>query len=391
MSNMSYHELFGRKTSGWGDVKNIFCGSFLAYVNNISYFCLTIRFRKATWPMEDDDNMRNKAGEKEEHGLILEERPDYYVRKSRKGFWVRCMLFTMACILLTFVAYRVAVFVKSYQPLPRMGEDEPSLQVSYVVGQGTKADEAGVAKRLETIYDDMLGSSRPHALTYLSSDFKQVMMNVFRAEKECGCTLLDHDLWTRTTGIDFTMQLKSVTMTSDDRASADLTVTGQLGHYFNQASLVVSLLFEHGQWVVDDMVTSNGSEKVTLRQKAEEVLSTLREEENLNRVEEVSNDAPVHTLKMRGTIADRKTVAFNMYLTISQGSVTGEYDQTNGDGARYVLTGQIEGDGTMVLQEYKNGMSSGRFFEGRLEGDAYKGKYKNSSETTDCDFNAYLQ
>ena len=82
--------------------------------------------------------------------------------------------------------------------------------------------------------------------------------------------------------------------------------------------------------------------------------------------------------------------AFNMYLTISEGNVEGEYD-VDGDGARYALSGEIDGEGARVLREYKNGVSSGRFFEGRLEGSSFVGQYKNSLGTSASDFRATVE
>lgn len=352
--------------------------------------------RRALLPKEErpDDNKEYMAGcsssEEEEHDVVLGERPDYYVRKSRRAFWLRCILFTLACMVVTFAVYLIASFLKHGRHLPEKVLEEKTPLVSHTIEKNAHSDEGKVAERLEKIYHDMLGDSRPYALTYLSSDFRRVMIDVFKAERECECTILDHDLWTRTTGTDFTMQLKSVTMASEDRADAEVTVTGRLSHYFNQVSLVVMLLLEHGQWYVDDMLSSSGSEKNILRQQAEEVLSTLSRQEG-ERQEEVRHEAPMHTLRMRGAIDEWNDVDFDMYLTISEGNVTGEYDQVNGDGARFVLTGQLDEDGVMVLREYKNGIASGHFFEGRLEGNAFKGKYKNSLGTMEYDFNASLQ
>lgn len=336
--------------------------------------------------MEDDEKMRGKGGKQEENGLILEERPDYYVRKSKRTFWKRCILFPLVCIAVTFAIYRFVCFINNDRRVPGSGDDSSS-QVSSAIGQGASGKEGEVAQRLVKIYDDMLGDSRPIAITYLSADFRQVMMGVLKAEQECGCTLLDHDLWARTTGIDHSMQLKSVTSTAEDRMSAEVTVKGLLGHYFNQESLVVMLLLEHGQWMVDDMLASYGSEKEMLRKKTEEVLSMLSEE-NKTPEEKVRNNPPVHSFRLRGCMEESKI--FNMYLTISEGRVEGEYD-VESDGSRYELTGEIDGEGTMLLREYKNGVSSGRLFEGRLEGNVYVGKYRNSLGTKSSDFKATLQ
>ena len=339
--------------------------------------------------MEDDEKKYVKEDEQDESGHILGERPDYYVRRSKRACWMRYVLFPLVCIAVAFAIYRFVRFINNVEQLPDMG-DEPSSQVSYALGQGESGKEGEVAQRLAKIYDDMLGDSRLHPLTYLSSDFRQVMMDVLNAERECGCTLLDHDLWTRTTGSDHDMQIKSVTVATDDRASGEVMVKGKLGHYSNQETIVVMLFLENGQWMVDDMLTSYGSEKGMLRQKAEEVLSTLSEQERLERREDVRHDAPVHTLSLRGVLEERNLVNFDMYLTISEGSVKGECE-IEGDGARYILTGEIDGDGAMVLREYKNGVFSGRFFEGRMEGNSYVGKYRNSLGTTSSDFKATLR
>ena len=339
--------------------------------------------------MEDAEKMRGKEGEKEGRELVLEERPDYYVRKSKRAFWTRCILFPLACIAMVFAVYRVVCFINNDRQAPDKVDVSNSV-VSHAMAQGGIGKEEEVAIRLEKIYDEMLGDSRPYAFTYLSSDFRRVMLDVLKAEQESGSTILDHDLWARTAGSHHTMRIKSVTVATEDRASAEVMVQGMLGHYSNQESLMVMLLMEHGQWMVDDILTSSGSEKGMLGQKAEEVLSTLSEQERVEHREDVRRDVPWNALRLRGSMSEGNAKAFNMYLTISEGNVEGEYD-VDGDGARYALSGEIDGEGAMVLREYKNGVSSGRFFEGRLEGSSFVGQYKNSLGTSASDFRATVE
>ena len=339
--------------------------------------------------MEDVEKMRAKEGEKEEHGVLLEERPDYYVRKSKRAFWTRCILFPLACIAVVFAVYRFVCFINNDRQVPDKVE-ESSSTVPYAMEQGKAGKEGEVAKRLEKIYNDMLGDSRPYALSYLSSDFRRVMLDVLRAEQESGSTLLDHDLWTRTAGTHHTVKVKSVTATTDDRASAEVMVRGELGHYSNQESLVVLLLMENGLWMVDDFVTSYGSEKGMLGQKAEEVLSMLSQQESMEHREDVRRDAPWNALRLRGSMSDGSKKTFNMYLAISEGSVEGEYE-IDGDGVGYALSGEIDGEGAMVLREYRKGVATGRLFEGRLEGSTFVGQYRNTLGTTTRDFRATVQ
>ena len=85
--------------------------------------------------MEDAEKMHGKEGEKEGRRLILEERPDYYVRKSKRAFWTRCILFPLACIAMVFAVYRVVCFINNDRQAPDKVDVSNSL-VSHAMAQG---------------------------------------------------------------------------------------------------------------------------------------------------------------------------------------------------------------------------------------------------------------
>ena len=320
--------------------------------------------------------------------IVLDERPDYYVRRSKTRFWFRRVVFPLICIFAVLGAYYAFDYLSKRQS-PANEEDDSLWSLSHFTGKVADGKEGEVAERVMKIYSDMLGTPRPQTTTYLSADFRNVLMEVERAEKEGGCTILDHDLWTRADGTDYTMSLKSVTVASAERARAEVVVEGKMSHYFNQEAVVLMLVFSHGQWYVDDIVTAQGSEKLALKNMAEEVLASLSEQQE--RIDEEQNEPPVHILAFEGTIDTHETLRFTMRLYISQGAVSGEYATSNGDRVRCSLAGEMAADGTMVLHEYKNGISTGNYFDGCLEGSAFSGQYRNALGTTHFDFNAYLQ
>ena len=234
----------------------------------------------------------------------------------------------------------------------------------------------------------MLSDSRPFNHTYLSEDFRSVVLAAQNVERAGGGDILDHDLWTQGCGTGCTIHPKAVTIKSQDKAAAELTVNGRWSHYFNSVNVSLQLLLEHGQWMVDDILTNHGSEKVAIKNRTDEAVATLLRQQRQQKNDLPIKETPVYDITLNGTLKGEHSLALNLHLIITGFTVTGE--QTIEDGERTFWEGDIDKSGRMVLRELKNGHPTNCLMDGVLKNGAYMGKYKSNSHD-EMDFKAYME
>lgn len=323
---------------------------------------------------------------------MLGERPNHYVklplqlRRRRHAFLaVSCLIVLLAIGLaytwLTCHNHSTDAEETSIAPTDNLASKTTNDEVA-------ETTEREVVRRVKKIYHDMLSDTRPFNHTYLSKDFRSVVLAAQKVERAGGGDILDHDLWTQGCGTGCTIQLKAATVESPDRATAEMTVSGRWSHYFNSVNVTLLLLLEHGQWMVDDILTNHGSEKTAIKTQTDEAIALLQQQENQLKNNLPVEDTPVHEITLNGTLKGKHNRKLNLHLIITDFTVTG--DQTTEDGERTTLEGEIDKNGRMVLRELKNGHPTNCWLDGVLKDGTYMGKYK-SYDHDEMDFKAYLE
>ncbi len=327
------------------------------------------------------------------HDVVLGERPNHYIRLPRQ-VRRRRRVFLAASILIVIMVLGLAHTWFTNQDDSSEAEEVTIAPMDNVASKTTTIDEVAgtsereVVERVKKIYHDMLSDTRPFNQTYLSEDFRSVVLAAQKVEKAGGGDILDHNLWTQGCGTGCTIQLKDAAVESHDRATAEVRISGRWSHYFNNVNVTLLLLLEHGQWMVDDILTNHGSEKAAIKTTTDEAVATLRQQQRLQKGDLPVEDTPMHEITLNGTLRGEHSQTLHMHLLITGFTVTGE--QTTEDGERTTWEGEIDRNGRMVLRELKNGHTTNNLMDGVLKNGAYMGKYKSNSHD-EMDFKAYME
>ncbi len=79
---------------------------------------------------------------------------------------------------------------------------------------------------------------------------------------------------------------------------------------------------------------------------------------------------------------------FQMNLVVNGNQVSGDYIVTNGENVWVTLKGTTNSSGKTILYEYKGGTPTSYYFEGKLSGGYFSGKYKTSARSLVMEFTA---
>ncbi len=146
--------------------------------------------------------------------------------------------------------------------------------------EATESTDAGAAKALKDIYDDvfgwyekaennlsLLGQMPDFNALYMSADYKKVLREVEAIDKDCEADgmigFFDYDHWVD--GQDFknlSLDIMSLSGAASGKCRAEVVITN-LGV---KKRVGIDMVLENGKWKIDDFCTDGSSEKARMRE-----------------------------------------------------------------------------------------------------------------------------
>lgn len=294
---------------------------------------------------------------------------------SKKWLWILCI------VLLAILGGAWYLFNEGYFGNKAMAPTEEATDSLAEVNDSIYEEEYdihsvdGIKQRLSEILTEALKMQDEEAInTFFSKEFKELYSEVEMYDNENatdGPGYWNGNIWNGGQDGDpngFT--INSVSSSTETEAYADVKFLRDMDEYHSATYQSVSLVFENGNWYIDDV---NGN-KSGMKEYVSQPANGTTYNGSFSMVGHVSQDN------------------IHMNIEIDNTSVKGRYYyDSRGSSNQVRLEGVIDDNGIMKLTMYGNDGEAKGYFSGTFDGSTYSGKFVHNSIEENLPFSVSVQ
>ena len=294
---------------------------------------------------------------------------------SKKWLWILCVILLLGIVGGVWYFFNEGYFGNNAKA--QIEETDSIAEVNDSIFEEVHDIHSidGIKQRLSKILTEALKMSDEDAInTFFTEEFKDLYATVEKFDNEYNTEcpgFWNGNIWDGgQDGNPNGFTINSVSSSTETEAYAEVKFSYDMDEYHSATYQSVSLLFENGNWYIDDVNGNKAGMKEYVSQPANETTYN-------------------GTFSMVGHVSQDN---IHMNIEIDNSSVKGRYYyDSRGSSNQVRLEGMIDDNGNMKLTMYGNDGEAKGYFTGVFDGSTYSGQFVHNSIDENLQFSVSVE